>query len=97
MNLKIFFLSECHFHMLINILLDYYMLICNNNQHAAKISDLYIIEFKKEKSTCCMSLIFITHIDKQNQHNQLKIINVLKHKITQKQHIYIPEVMYAQS
>ena len=43
------FSSECYFHMLMNILLKYYMLTHNNNQHAIKISDFFIFKFKKEE------------------------------------------------
>jgi hypothetical protein len=74
------FSSEYHFHILMNILLDYYMLTHSSDQCAAEIFNLFIFEFKKEKFTCCMSLIFITCADKQNQHDQLKIIDALWYK-----------------
>ena len=63
--------------MLMNILLDHYMLIYDENQYVAEILDFFIFEFKKEKFTCCIFLIFITHADKQNQHDQLKTIDAL--------------------
>ena len=50
-----------------NILLDHYMLTHDKDQHAAEISDFFIFEFKKEKSTYYMFLIFTTHTGKQNQ------------------------------
>ena len=74
------FSSECYFCTLMNILLEHYILICDNNQHAAEISDFFIFEFKKEESTWYMFLIFIICAGKQNQHDQLKIIDALQHK-----------------
>ena len=58
--------SEYHFYILMNILLNYYMLTYDKDWHAAKISNLFIFEFKREKFICYISLIFIIHADKQN-------------------------------
>ena len=77
---EVVFLFEYHFHMLMNILLNHYMLICNEDWCAAEISDFFIFKFKKKKFIYCIFLIFIIWADKQNQHDQLKIINTLQHK-----------------
>jgi hypothetical protein len=64
--------------MLVDILLDHYMLTCGGDYYAAEISDLFIFEFKRKRPTCCMPLIFTTRAGKQNQHGRLETINRAK-------------------
>ena len=52
--------------MLVNILLDYYILTYDDDKCFAEISDLFIFEFKKKNLICCMFIIFIICADKQN-------------------------------
>ena len=56
------------------------MLIHGEDRRVIKILNLFIFKFKGEGPTRCMSLIFITRADKQNQHSQLEIISALRHK-----------------
>jgi len=57
---------KCYFYILVNILLDYYMLTYNSNRYFIKISDLFTFKFKSKSPIRCMPLIFTIYIGKQN-------------------------------
>ena len=77
---------ECHFRMLVNILLGHYMFTCSGNRRSAKILDLFTFKFKGKGPIYCMPLIFTIYIGKQNQYNRLKTIGALQNR---KPFIYI--------
>ena len=77
---------RCYFYIFVDILLGHYMLTCSSNRYSTKFSNLFIFKFKGEGPTYCMSLIFITCTDKQNQYNHFKTIKALQNK---KPFIYI--------
>ena len=73
-------LPECYFYILVDILLDHYILTHSSNRRFAEISDLFIFKFKREGPTHCMPLIFTIYTGKQNQHGCLKTIKALYNK-----------------
>ena len=71
---------ECHFHILVNILLGHYILIYSSNRYSTKILDLFIFKFKGKGPTRHMPLIFTTHTGKQNQYSRFKTIRALQNR-----------------
>ena len=70
---------KLHLHTVMNFLIDYSMLFCDESQCIIELLDLIIMKLKNKNSIVCFFMILILHNDKINQIKQIKYVFVVCH------------------